>query len=227
MTHMMTETPTPVGDPLVIVPGADGTMWFTEGASPGAIASINPITRAITSFETPTAGSGPIGAAPGSDGNVWFGENSVAKVGRVGVGAARRRRERPSGDRDGTVGPDPDLPGRWLLALCNGQQLDIRVRLRRLPLAARRQPHRRRHGTDTVGAALPPTPVTRSRVRRSRLHPPLTTTVPTTSAPVTISSLSLGASLVSTQTTPTTLSSTIMARQARASRRRRAAATRR
>ena len=62
-------------------------MWFTEGASPGAIASINPVTRAITSFATPTANSGPIGAAPGSDGNLWFGENSVAKVGRVGVGA--------------------------------------------------------------------------------------------------------------------------------------------
>lgn len=83
----MTETATPVNGPLVIVPGADGDMWFTEGANPGAVASINPVTKAVTSFATPTVNSGPIGAAPGADGNVWFGENPVSNVGRVGVGA--------------------------------------------------------------------------------------------------------------------------------------------
>jgi streptogramin lyase len=201
----MTETATPVNGPLVIVPGADGNMWFTEGATPGAVASINPVTRAITSFPTPTTNANPIGAAPGSDGNVWFGENAAAKVGRVGVGAPAAVVSAPAVTGTAQVGQTltcqaasfsawaGQLPTfefgfdgfRWLLdggliAGATGQTLAV-------PAADAA------HQVSCEEIAT---------------YPLLTTTVPTTSAPVTISP-SLGASLISTSTTPTTVSLTI------------------
>ena len=125
------------------------------------------MTKAVTSFTTPTTNSGPIGAAPGSDGNVWFGENSVAKVGRVGVGAPAAVQSAPavtgtpqSGQtltcQAATFSPwAGQLPTfgfgfdgfRWLL----DGRLD---RAQARPLRCRQ-----------------PTPVTRSRVRRSRPTP--------------------------------------------------------
>ncbi|MGH2893465.1 MAG: virginiamycin B lyase family protein, partial [Solirubrobacteraceae bacterium] len=205
VSHSMTETATPVSSPLVIVPGADGNMWFTEGANPGAVASINPITRAITSFPTPTSGSGPIGAAPGSDGNVWFGENSVAQVGRVGVGApsavvsAPVVTGTPQSGQTLTCQPATFSPWagqqptfafgfdgvRWLLdggliAGATGQALAV-------PSA-------------DVGHQI--------SCEEIATYPLLTTTVPAGSGSVTVSP-ALGASLVSTRTTPTSVSMTL------------------
>jgi streptogramin lyase len=204
-THAMTETATPVNGPLVIVPGADGNMWFTEGASPGAVASINPVTRTITSFATPTAGSGPIGAAPGSDGSVWFGENSVAKVGRVGVGA-------PSAVLSAPAVQGTPQPGQILT--CQGASFSA---------WAGQQPtfgfafdgfRWLLDGALIAGATAQTLSVPVADVGHQisceevATYPLLTTTVPTTSAAVTVSP-PLGASLGSTSTTPTTVSLTI------------------
>ncbi len=86
-THAITEfhTPTPMGDPVVIAPGADGNMWFTEGV--GKIGTINAVTKAISEVTLPTASAGPVGITPGSDGNLWFTEVGAAKVGSIGAGA--------------------------------------------------------------------------------------------------------------------------------------------
>ena len=205
VTHTMTETPTPVGDPLVIAPGADGNMWFTEGASPGAVASINPVTKAIVSFATPTANSNPIGAAPGSDGNVWFGENAVAQVGQVGVGAPAAVMRAPAVTGTAQSGQTltcqaatwsawaGQLPTfefgfdgfRWQL---DGSQIS----------GATAQ-------TLVIAAADAGHQIACQEIATYQL---LTTTVPTTSAPVSVSP-ALGGSLTSTSTTPTSVALTL------------------
>ena len=201
----MTETATPVNGPLVIVPGADGNMWFTEGATPGAVASINPVTRAITSFPTPTTNANPIGAAPGSDGNVWFGENVAAKVGRVGVGAPAAVISAPAVTGTAQVGQT-----------LNCQAASFSAWAGQLPTFE--------FGFDGFrwlldGGLIPSATSQTLAISASdaghqiaceeiATYPLLTTTVPTTSAPVTISP-PLGASLTSTSTTPTTVSLTI------------------
>jgi streptogramin lyase len=205
VTHTMTETATPVNGPLVIVPGADGNMWFTEGASPGAVASINPVTRAIMSFPTPTAGSGPIGAAPGSDGNVWFGENSVGKVGRVGVGAPAAVASAPvvtgSAQSGQTLTCQPATFSSWA-----GQQPTFGFGFDGFRWF--------QDGGQIAGATGEAFAVPASAVGHQisceeiATYPLLTTTVPTGSGAVTISP-PLGASLGSTSTTPTTVSLTI------------------
>ena len=55
--------PTPMGDPVVIAPGADGNMWFTEGV--GKVGAINAVTKTISELTVPTASSGPVGITPG------------------------------------------------------------------------------------------------------------------------------------------------------------------
>jgi streptogramin lyase len=197
----MTETPTPVNGPLVIVPGADGNMWFTESAAPGAVASINPVTRAITSFATPTASSNPIGAAPGSDGNVWFGENAVAKAGRVGAGAPAAVITAPV--VSGTVQAGQTLTCQAAnYATWAGQQPafefgfdGFRWLLDGSQIAAATAQTLTVPGSD-AGHQI--------SCEEIATYPLLTTTVPTTSAGVAISP-ALGASLVSVKTTaPTT-----------------------
>ena len=86
-THAMTEFPTPVAkdDPVVIAPGPDANMWFSEGA--GKVGVINAVTKAITDFPTPTPSSGPVGIAAGADGNMWFTEVVASRVGSIGTGA--------------------------------------------------------------------------------------------------------------------------------------------
>ena len=204
-THAMTETTTPVAGPLVIAPGADGNMWFTEGATPGAVASINPVTKAITSFATPTASSNPIGAAPGSDGNVWFGENSVAKVGRVGTGAAGAVLSAPAvlgtPQAGQTLTCQPANFSAWA-----GQQPTFEFAFDGFRWLL--------DGSLIAGATAQTLSVPAADAGHKisceevATYPLLTTTIPTTSTAVTVSP-SLGASLISIKTTPTTVALTL------------------
>jgi virginiamycin B lyase len=76
--------PTNGADPVDIVSGPDGNLWFTEVA--GKIGQINPTTHAIAEFPVPTAGAEAADIAAGPDGNLWFTEFSPDfKISQIGV----------------------------------------------------------------------------------------------------------------------------------------------
>ena len=204
--HTITEFPTPTANssPVVIVPGADGNMWFTEGNA-DKVAEINPVTHAITEFAIPTASSGPVGITPGSDGNLWFTENAAAKVGSIGAGAPGAAAIAPS--VTGTPQPGQTLTCQAAsFSAWAGQQPTFEFGFDgfRWLLDGGQIPG----GTAQTLAISSADAGHQVSCEEIATYPLLTTTVPTTSAPVTISP-SLGASLVSTQTTPTTVSLTI------------------
>jgi streptogramin lyase len=60
--------------PLAIVAGPDGNLWFTEIGPAGVGASIGRITTSgkIDEFPLPTANTFPSSITAGSDGNLWF-----------------------------------------------------------------------------------------------------------------------------------------------------------
>src|SRR5215213_1120139 len=73
--------PTANSQPLSIVTGPDGNLWFTEFLG-------NKIARmtadaAVTEFPIPTANSRPDEIDVGPDGNLWFAEVMGNKIGRV------------------------------------------------------------------------------------------------------------------------------------------------
>jgi streptogramin lyase len=70
--------------PVVIAPGADGNLWFTDAGTTMAIGRITP-SGAITEFSTGlNAGGSPVGIAPGADGNLWFTDGGTTKaIGRI------------------------------------------------------------------------------------------------------------------------------------------------
>jgi streptogramin lyase len=200
-------TATAMSAPTVIAPGADGNMWFTEGDA-SQIAVINSVTHLITNeFPTPTASSSPIGIAAGPDGNLWFTEGALpgSKIGRAGAGAPAAAVAAPA--VTGTPQPGQTLtcqaatwsswagqqPGfgfgfdgfRWLL---DGSQI----------AGATAQ-------TLTVPAADAGHTISCQEIAT---YPLVAATVSSASAAVTISP-SLGASLVNTQTTPTTVTLTL------------------
>ena len=128
--------------PLVIVPGADGNMWFTEGGTPGAVASINPVTEgdhvvrhADGQFERPSEPHRARTATSGSR------ENAVAKVGRVGAGRRSRVLIAPAVLGTATAGQTLTCQAASLVGV-GRSAADVRVRVRRVPLAPRRQPDR-------------------------------------------------------------------------------------
>ncbi len=75
-------TPTAASNPISIVAGSDGNLWFTEILA-NKIGEINPTTHATTDFATPTANSNPFGITAGPDGNIWFTESAANKIGEI------------------------------------------------------------------------------------------------------------------------------------------------
>jgi hypothetical protein len=65
----------------MIATGADGALWFTEGAAN----KIGRITTSglITEFPIPTSDSFPIFITAGPDGALWFGESRASQIGRI------------------------------------------------------------------------------------------------------------------------------------------------
>ena len=69
--------PTPDSQPISIILGPDGNLWFTEqNASNVARVTLDGV---ITEFRTPTF-SFPLDITAGPDGNVWFSEGAVGQI---------------------------------------------------------------------------------------------------------------------------------------------------
>ncbi len=105
----VTEYPIPTAgrNPVEIVTGPDGNLWFTEGASDGGIGRITPA-GVVTEFPLAPGdnASGPITA--GSDGAIWFrGEASLrAAVDRMTPDGHVSQYAIPSDPSEMTLGPD-------------------------------------------------------------------------------------------------------------------------
>jgi streptogramin lyase len=69
--------PTPDSEPISIILGPDGNLWFTE-QNASNVARVTP-DGVITEFRTPTF-SFPLDIAAGPDGNVWFSEGAVGQI---------------------------------------------------------------------------------------------------------------------------------------------------
>jgi streptogramin lyase len=73
--------PTANSQPVSIVAGPDGALWFTEGAG-NRIGRVG-LDGAITEFPIPTVNSSPDEIALGPDGNLWFAEVLGNRIGRI------------------------------------------------------------------------------------------------------------------------------------------------
>jgi len=73
------DVPTPNADPLSIVAGPDGALWFTEGFAPN-VGRID-VNGNITEY--PVGGVGELFIAVGPDKNLWFTEDNPNAVGRL------------------------------------------------------------------------------------------------------------------------------------------------
>ncbi len=73
--------PTANAQPVGIVTGPDGNLWFSEAAG-NKIGRLTPGGQ-FTEFEIPTPASVPDDVALGPDGNIWFGETATNKVARI------------------------------------------------------------------------------------------------------------------------------------------------
>ncbi|MGO9583833.1 MAG: hypothetical protein ACLP36_13625, partial [Acidimicrobiales bacterium] len=111
-------TPTPDATPTFITPGADGNLWFGEGAcalcttQASAIGNINPVTGVITEYPLPTPDANADSIVEGPDGNIWFTENYASQIGMITTSGSIT--EYPTPSRDSfpdsiTAGPDGDM----------------------------------------------------------------------------------------------------------------------
>ena len=66
-------------NPLGIVAGPDGALWFTE-QSTNKIGRVT-TSGAFTEFANPNTAASPRTIALGADGNFWFGEAQVDRIG--------------------------------------------------------------------------------------------------------------------------------------------------
>ncbi len=81
-------TPTALSNPVLIAPGSDGAMWFTERVGNVARIPTNATSGTqIAEFPTPTVGSAPEGIVSGPDGQLWFTEENSNKIGHIPVTA--------------------------------------------------------------------------------------------------------------------------------------------
>jgi streptogramin lyase len=97
--------PTANSQPISIVTGPDGNLWFTE-YNTSKIGRITPA-GVITEFTTPTTYSYPAGIAKGPDGNLWFAERQGNNIGKITPGGVIVEYPVPSGGPFGiTAGPD-------------------------------------------------------------------------------------------------------------------------
>jgi len=97
------------GEPVSIVTGADGALWFTEYAG-NAIGRID-VTGEVKNFPIPTPASFPVSIAAGADGTIWFLE-SIGKVGRLSAEGKVFEYQLPSPDASPNsiiLGPDGNL----------------------------------------------------------------------------------------------------------------------
>src|ERR1041385_2510857 len=69
--------PTPDSQPISIIQGPDGNLWFVEQDA-SKVARVTPKGE-ITEFRTPTF-SFPLDITAGPDGNVWFSEGAVGQI---------------------------------------------------------------------------------------------------------------------------------------------------
>lgn len=76
--------PAVTSGPFAIAPGPGGQMWFLEQGA-NQVASIDPVTHAISATPIPTAASYATGLAAGPDGNIWFTEQRVGQLGMLDV----------------------------------------------------------------------------------------------------------------------------------------------
>jgi streptogramin lyase len=200
-------TPTAMSQPTVITPGPDGNMWFTEGNAAVNVANIgviNSVTHAITNeFATTTANSDPIGITAGPDGNLWFTEGALAasKAGRIGAGAPGALVTAPA--VTGTPQPGQTLTcqaATW--SAWAGQQPTFGFAFDGFRWSL--------NGSQIAGATAQTLSVPAADTGHSiscqeiATYPLVAATVSSASSAVSISP-TLGASLVSTNTTPTTV----------------------
>lgn len=71
------EIPTPASQPISIIQGPDGNLWFVEQDASN-VARVTP-SGEITEYRTPTF-SFPLDITAGPDGNVWFSEGAVGQI---------------------------------------------------------------------------------------------------------------------------------------------------
>jgi streptogramin lyase len=74
--------PTPASQPVSIVSGPDGALWFTEGFG-NKIGRITPDGVVTDEYPIPTPASSPDDITLGPDGILWFAEPAGNKLGRV------------------------------------------------------------------------------------------------------------------------------------------------
>ena len=137
-------------NPQEVTPGADGDLWFTDRGTTKAIGQITLTDTGWTITNHNLASTLlPGGIRTGPDGNLWFTDNGAPQA----IGSVRR------GSTGGVIrAPRVEGAGKEGHALhCNKakwsrwagrQALAHEVRLRRLPLAARRRCDRRRDVED-------------------------------------------------------------------------------
>jgi virginiamycin B lyase len=122
--------PTPTSNPISIVAGPDGNLWFTENSG----ARIGRITTSGTLTEFSTAPKHPIDITVGPDGALWFTEAEWA-IGRITTGGAMTQFPLPPKNRplSITTGSDGDLwftvPGRTFLRTMTTQGVLSKVAL--------------------------------------------------------------------------------------------------
>ena len=114
---MMTEFPlAEMSDPLGIVAGADGNVWFTQPQA-NKIARITPA-GVVTEFSLANDGAQPTAIVNGPDESLWFTEAGAATIGRITTTGAIREFSIPSGTPAVGIiaGPDGNIwflePGR-------------------------------------------------------------------------------------------------------------------
>lgn len=104
------QVPTANSQPVSIVAGPDGNLWFTEFRG-NKIARMT-IAGTVTEFPIPTANSQPDDMDVGPDGNLWFAEVLGNRIGRITTDGAITEFLVPTANSRPTVvaaGPDGNL----------------------------------------------------------------------------------------------------------------------